>query len=183
MKKALLQDPIAMAAPMETEFGKRPFQKVILSPETFTLHQTQKNALWLILTPTLLLLFYGLFRLNWTMIIISGFIAIIFGIVVGVTYMRSGMVWKVTYHSNAIEVEDGRYGKKDFWIEPLSNFKGIDQQFGVLQTGNERNPDIKVYGIFLEHEDPFKSVLLHADYDPIHIDVINRYKSYLFDTD
>ncbi|MEM7335641.1 MAG: hypothetical protein AAF490_26420 [Chloroflexota bacterium] len=181
MKKAFLQDPIAVAAPMETEFDKRPFQKIILSPEIFALHQNQKFALWLILTPTLLILFISLIRLNWTWIIISGIIALLFGLVVAVTYMRSGMVWKVTYHTHSIEVEDGRYGNKEFWIEPLTNFKGITQQFGVLQKGNERNPDIKVYGVFLEHEDPFKSILLHADYDPIPDDVLTYYKTQLFD--
>lgn len=179
IKKAILQDPIVLAAPLRTRFGERPFTQTILSPQEHAPDTVQKVALGLLLVPAGVGFIASLFSAQWTLFFITGFLLLGCGLIIWIIKLRSQMAWKVTWHDDRVEVEDGRYGQPVPWTEPLSAFTGLKRDFGQMQQGNQYTPNRKVHGLLLHHPDPDKSILLHADYDPIDDDVIAYYEAQL----
>ena len=176
IKKAVLQDPIVLAAPMTTRLEERPFTKTILSPQGFSLSTAQKVALGVLVVPTALGFVLSLLTGQWTLLLFAGVLLLLVGIMGWVIRLRSQMVWIVTWHHDSVEVEDGRYGKFDHWIEPLTAFSGLKRDFGVLPRGGDYGPNRKVHGLLLAHPDPDKSVLLHADTKPISDQTVSYYR-------
>jgi hypothetical protein len=179
VKKAILQDPIVLAAPMRTAFGERPFTQTILSPQGYSLDPVQKAALGLLLVPAAIGFLASLFSAQWTLFFITGFLLLGCGLIIWIIRLRSQMSWQATWHEERIEVEDGRYGQPVRWTEPLSAFTGLKRDFGQIQRGGPDTPNRKVHGLLLRHPDPFKSILLHAAYHPIGEDTVAYYKAQL----
>ncbi|MEM7114814.1 MAG: hypothetical protein AAF614_20430 [Chloroflexota bacterium] len=180
LKKAFLQDPIVLAAPLQTPLDKRPFTLTILSPSSFSLDAVQKVALALLLIPTVLGFLGGLFSGDWTIVGITGFLLLLIGFMVWIIKLRSEMVWKVMWGKDSVTVKDGRYGATETWTEPLTAFTGLHHDFGILPRGGQYTPNRKVHGLLLTHrEDPFKHILLHASYDKIEDNVVAYYEAEL----
>ena len=180
LRKAFLQDPIVLAAPLQTPLEKRPFTLTILSPSSFSLDTVQKVALALLLIPTILGFFGSLFSGDWTLVGITGVLLLLIGLMVWIIKLRSEMVWKVTWREDSVTVEDGRYGATETWTEPLTAFTGLQHDFGILPRGGQYTPNRKVHGLLLTHPtDPFKHILLHASYDKIEDDIVAYYETAL----
>ncbi|MCA9923525.1 MAG: hypothetical protein KC421_14195 [Anaerolineales bacterium] len=179
IKKAILQNPIVLAAPMQTTFTKRPFSQTILSPKGFTLDTVQKIALTILIVPTGLGFISSLFSAAWTLFFITGFLLLLCGLIMWIIKLRSDMIWQVTWHHDSVEVEDGRYGPTIHWIEPLAAFIGLKRDFGYIHQSRQYIPNRRVHGLLLVHPDPFKSILLHADRQPIEDEVIVYYETEL----
>lgn len=167
IKKAMLQSPIILAAPLQTRLDKRPFSITLLSPKGYSLDTVQKAALALLIVPTAIGFVTSLFSAQWPLFFITGFLLLLIGFMVWIIKLRSGMVWKVTWHEDVVEVEDGRYGPTEKWIEPLAAFTSLVQDVAYYPTKREYETARSVYGLFLAHPDPFKSILLHTDDNPI----------------
>lgn len=176
LKLAILQDPIVLAAPMETQLEKRPFTQTILSPAHYRLDKVQKVALGLLIVPAALFFLSGLLSQQWTLVLILGFLLALVGFIVWITQLRSQMFWRVTWHEGFVEVEDGRYGKIEQWTESLSSFQGLKLAFGYQQQRGKYAVNLKVNGLLLMHPDPFKSILLHANIQPIADETIAYYE-------
>ena len=176
IKKSVLQDPIVLAAPMTTRLEERPFTKTILSPQGFSLSTMQKVALGILLVPAALGFTLSLLTGQWALLGITGFLLLLVGLMWWVIRLRAQMVWIVTWHHDSVEVEDGRYGNFDHWIEPLTAFSGLKREFGALPRGGDTGPNRKVHGLMLVHQDPYKSILLHADTKPISDQTISYYR-------
>lgn len=179
VKKAILQDPIVLAAPMRTTFRERPFTQIILSPQEDSPDTVQKVAVGLLLLPAGVGFLASLFSAQWTLFFITGFLLLGGGLIAWIIKLRSQMSWQATWHEERVEVEDGRYGQPIHWTEPLSAFTGLKRDFGQIQQGSQYTPNRKVHGLLLQHPDPCKSILLHADYHPIGEDTIAYYKAQL----
>lgn len=179
LKKAFLQDPIVLAAPLQTPLEKRPFTLTILSPNQFSLDTVQKVALALLLIPAALGFLGTLFSANWTLAAITGVLLLLIGFMVWLIKLRSEMVWKVTWHADSVTVEDGRYGPVEIWTEPLATFTNLHLDFGMQQRGGQYTPNRKINGLLLIHPDPFKSILLHASNQEIDAATIAYYESQL----
>ncbi|KAA3656585.1 MAG: hypothetical protein DWQ04_30665 [Chloroflexi bacterium] len=176
IKKAVLQDPIVLAAPMQTRLEKRPFTQTILSPTGFKLSTVQKVALGILMVPPALGFVFSLLTGQWTFLFITGILLLLVGLMVWVIKLRSQMAWIVTWNYDSVEVQDGRYGKFDHWIEPLSAFTGLKKDFGVLPRGGQYGPNKKAHGLLLVHPDPSKNILLHADTKPISDQTVTYYR-------
>lgn len=176
IKRSMLQDPIVLAAPMQTQLEERPFTQTILSPKGFKLSTFQKVATGALLVPPILGFAFSLLTQQWIFLFITGFVLLLVGVMGWVIKLRSEMVWIVTWNYDSVEVEDGRYGKFEHWIEPLSAFSGLKRDFGVLPRGGQHTPNRKVHGLLLVHPDPFKSILLHADAKPISDQTVSYYR-------
>ncbi len=179
IKKAILQNPIVLAAPLHTRLENRPISVTLLSPQGFALDTVQKIALGLLIVPTGLGFVASLFSAQWTLFFITGFILLLMGLVVWVIKLRSEMIWKVTWHRDFVEVEDGRYGQPVFWIEPLSAFSGLVRDFGLIPRVGKYSTGRRVYGLLLTHPEAFKSVLLYADYESIGDGIVAYYEEQL----
>jgi hypothetical protein len=179
LKKAMLQDPIVLAAPMQTRLENRPFTKTILSPGGFKLDTVQKVALALLIIPTALGFVASIFSANWVLVGITGFLFLLCALMFWVIHLRSGMLWKVTWYPNIIEVEDGRYGKAETWREPIAAFRGLQRDFALIPRANQYAPNRRVHGLLLLHPDPYKSILLHASHEPIGEEIVNYYAHHL----
>ena len=179
LKKMILQSPIVLAAPMRTNLEKRPFTQTILSPQNFTMDTEQKVALGLLIVPTLFVFGSSLISGQWPLFFITGFMLMLFGFITWIIKLRAQMVWRVTWHHDLVEVEDGRYGKPEQWREPLSVFIGLQRDVGYRQRGGQYTLNRKVNGLLLAHSDPFKSILLHANIFPIEDETIAYYESML----
>jgi hypothetical protein len=163
IKKAMLQSPIILAAPLQTKLDKRPYSITLLSPKGYSLDTVQKIALALLIVPTAIGFVVSLFSAQWTLFFITGFLLLLVGFMIWIIRLRAGMVWKATWHEDVVEVEDGRYGPTERWVEPLAAFTGLVQDVGRYPTRSEHEIGRPVYDLFLAHSDPFKSVLLHTD--------------------
>ncbi len=179
IKKTMLQDPIVLAAPMQTRLEHRPYTKTLLSPQGFSLDPVQKIAFAVLLVPTSIGFVASLFSANWTLAAITGFLLLLSALMVWIIRMRSRMIWKVTWYPNMVEVEDGRYGRPETWREPISAFTGLMRDSGLIRRGGRYTPSQGVYGLLLAHPDPFKSILLHAAYDHIEDDIVAYYEEQL----
>ncbi len=179
IKRAILQNPIVLAAPLQTRLEDRPLTVTILSPAGFRLDRVQKVALGILLVPTLIVFISSLISAAWTLFFITGFLLLLVGLIIWIIKLRTQMVWKVTYYRDAVEVVDGRYGKPTHWTEPLSAFTGLKHDFGMIRRGGQHTPNQRVYGLLLAHLDPFKNILLHASYDKIEEDMIAYYAAQL----
>ncbi len=181
IKKALLQSPIVLAVPLRTRLEERPCLVTILSPDRFALDKVQKIALGLLVIPAGVVFVTSLFSAQWTLFFITGFILLLVGFMVWTIKLRSRMVWKVTWHEDVVEVEDGRYSSADRWIEPLAAFTGLAQDFAFLRARSEHEVGRQIFGLFLTHPDPFKSILLYTNDKPIagNEDVIAYYEAQL----
>ncbi len=93
--------------------------------------------------------------------------------------LRGSMVWRVKWHDNVVEVEDGRYGPVENWLEPLDAYEGLKRDFGLIPRTNQYSVGRRVHGLLLSHPMPDKSILLHADYESIGEDVIAYYEEHL----
>ncbi|MCA9951489.1 MAG: hypothetical protein KDE48_17690 [Anaerolineales bacterium] len=179
IKRTMLQNPIVLAAPLQTRLEDRPLTVTILSPAGFRLDTVQKVALSMLLVPAVTVFFASLISAQWTLFFITGFLLLLVGLILWIIKLRAQMVWKVTYYRDAVEVIDGRYGKPTHWTEPLSAFTGLKRDFGMIRRGGQYTPNQRVYGLLLAHPDPFKSVLLHASYDEIEDDTVAYYTAQL----
>lgn len=179
IKKVILQDPIVLAAPMQTRFENLPFTKTLVSSQDFSLDGVQKAALAVLIVPTSIGFVSSLFSTNWTLAAITGFLLLLCAFIVWIIRLRSRMSWKVTWYSNMVEVEDGRYGRPETWREPISTFTGLIRDSGLIRRGGKYTPSQGVFGLLLAHPDPFKSILLHAAYDPIDDDIVAYYEGQL----
>jgi len=176
LNKAILQSPIVLAAPLETRLDRRPITVEILSSGEFTLDRVQQVSLGMLIIPAVLGFLFSLFSADWTLFFICSFTLMLLGVIVWIIRLRAGMFWQATWHADSVEVVDGRYGPKSVWREPYTAFKGIQRDYGQLpRIGSGYAPSRQVHGLLLEHPDPFKSVLLHASYEPIGEDVVRRY--------
>lgn len=176
IKKGMLQSPIVLAAPLETRLEKRPFTKTILAPLAAPMNKTQKIALGLLLVPTSLAFISSLFSAQWPLFFITGFLLLLFGLMVWIIKLRSKMVWKVTWHQDSVEVVDGRYGKAQQWTEPIATFNGLMRDSGRIAQGVIHHTiNRKVHGLLLAHPDPTKSILLHASRQAIGDDIVAYY--------
>jgi hypothetical protein len=167
IKKAMLQSPIVLAAPVQTRLDKRPYSITLLSPKNDSLDTVQKVALGLLVVPALLAFISSLFSAQWGLFFITGFLLLLVGFIIWIIKLRAGMAWKVTWHEDMVEVEDGRYGPTEHWVEPLAAFTGLVQELARHSAKHKNEIGRPVYGLFLSHPDPFKSVLLHTDDNPI----------------
>ncbi|MFW6068878.1 MAG: hypothetical protein ACOC9E_04780 [Chloroflexota bacterium] len=179
IKKEMVQNPIVLAAPMRTTLAERPVTQTILSPQGFSLDTVQKAAIVLLLVPTIIGFAASLLSAAWTLFLITGFILMMIGAILWLIRLRSQMVWNATWYDDTVEVEDGRYGQTTHWSEPLSAFTGIELDFGLIQQGNQYAAGRKVHGLLLRHPDPFKSILLHAQAQPIDASTIAWYEAQL----
>ena len=181
IKRAMLQSPIILAAPLQTRLDKRPSSVTLLSPNNYSLDTVQKVALGLLLVPALLAFISSLFSAQWSLFFITGFLLLLVGFVVWILKLRSGMVWQVTWHEDMVEVADGRYGPTEHWVEPLAAFTGLVQNVAHHAARHKNEVGRPVYGLLLAHPDPFKSVLLYTDDKPIanNAEVIAYYEKHL----
>ena len=179
IKKAILQNPIVLAAPMQTRLEKRPFTQTILSPKGFKLATVQKVALGILGIPTVLVFAASFLWEQWTLFFISGFMLLLVSLIIWIIKLRAQMVWIVTWRYDSVEVQDGRYGKFNHWVEPLSAFTGLKREIGHTQRSGQYTPNRQVHGLLLVHPDPFKSILLHADTKPISDQSVTYYKMHL----
>ena len=176
IKKAILQDPIVLAAPMQTRLEERPFTQTILSPQGFSLTPVQKGVLGIWVVPTTLGFVISLLTGHWPLLLFTGFMLLLAGLMGWIIRLRAQMVWIVTWHHDSVEVEDGRYGNFDHWIEPLNTFTGLKRDFGLLPRGGQYGPNRKVHALILVHPNPYKSILLYADTEPISDQTISYYR-------
>lgn len=179
IKKEMVQNPIVLAAPMRTALADRPFTQTILSPQGFSLDIVQKGAIALLIVPAIIGFALSLLSAAWTLFFITGFILLVMGGILWLIRLRSQMVWKATWYDDAVDVEDGRYGQITQWSEPLSAYTGLELDFGLIQQGNQYAASRKVHGLLLRHPDPFKSILLHAQDQPIDELTIADYEAQL----
>ena len=164
LKKAILQNPIVLAAPFETKLDQRPAEFTILYPIGFSLDRVQQIALALLVVPAAIFFVIGLFSADWVFSGICGFVLALIGLIVWIIYLRGNMVWRVTWHENHVEVADGRYGSTEVWSEPIDNFEGLALDSGHTARVNTYSTGPRTYGLLLQHQDPYKSILLHASY-------------------
>lgn len=179
IKKAMLQSPIVLAAPMQTGLEKRPFTQTILSPTGFQLDKVQKASFGCLIIPTIIVLISSLFSANWSLLLITSFMLLPIGLAAWVVKLRSNMVWEVTWHANRVEVKDGRYGPVEQWSEPLAAFTGLQRDEGHLASTKSYRSGKRFYGLLLAHPDPFKSILLHASPEPISQETVAYYEAQL----
>jgi hypothetical protein len=177
--KAVLQNPIVLAAPLETRLESRPVTVQLISPGSFSLDNVQKVALGALVVPAVLGWLYSLFSAEWTLFFICGFMLLLVGLIFGILRLRAAMSWQATWHQDFVEVEDGRFGRPVQWREPLSAFSGLKRDFGLLPSFRQYSSGRRVHGLLLVHPDPQKSVLLHASYKPIGDDIAGYYAGQL----
>ncbi|MCA9996517.1 MAG: hypothetical protein KDE56_12250 [Anaerolineales bacterium] len=179
LKKAMLQSPIVLAAPMQTRLDKRPFTQTILSAQGFQLDTVQKVAFGCLVIPTAIVLLISLFSANWSLLLITSFMLLPIGLAVWVVKLRSEMVWEVTWYADRVLVKDGRYGPVEQWSEPLTTFSGLTRDQGRTASANRYSSGRVFYGLLLAHPDPNKSILLHASRDPISAEAVAYYEAQL----
>lgn len=164
LKKAILQNPIVLAAPFETKLDERPTTVTILHPTGFSLDRVQQIALALLVVPSVIFFFISLFSAEWVASGICGVVIGLIGLIVWIIYLRGNMIWQVTWHADHVEVGDGRYGPLEAWSEPIANFQGLILDSGHTATTNSYTTSPRTYGLLLKHQDSSKSLLLHAAY-------------------
>lgn len=179
LKKSMLQSPIVLAAPMQTRLEKRPFTQTILTPPGVTFDKVQKASFGCLVIPAVVAFVASLVSANWALLLITTVFLLLVGVAVWVVKLRGQMVWRVTWHEDQVEVEDGRYGATEWWTEPLTAFTGLQREVGHIRRGGQYTPNQPVYGLLLAHPDPFKSILLHASREPIGAEAIAYYEAQL----
>lgn len=173
LKRALLRDPITLAVPLHTDLGRRPHTQVILQPGG---RDGAKNALtWVLAVLVLLFLVVAVAEQLWLLALIAAGIAALGGLAAWVAHRRAAMSWSATWHRDHVVVHDGRYGRSRTWQEHLVAFTGVARAHAYIARGNELTPNLRVHGVILEHPAPEKSVLLHAQREPIGDDVLAHY--------
>ena len=179
IKKAMLQSPIVLAAPMQTRLRKRPFTQTILSPKGFQLDKVQKASFGCLIIPTVIVLISSLFSANWSLLLITSFMLLPIGLAVWVVKLRREMVWEVTWYEDRVVVKDGRYGPVEQWHEPLNAFTGLARDQGRMPSANRYSSGRVFYGLLLAHPNPDKSLLLHTSRDPISEETVAYYEAQL----
>lgn len=172
IKKAVVQDPIVLAAPLQTRLEERPISKTILSPHDFSLDMVQKVALGLLIVPSAFGFAASLLSANGVLLAITGVLLLLCGLMLWVIRLRAGMSWEVTWYGDHVAVRDGRYGRTEQWSEPIAAYIGLKRDFGLIPRGGQYTPGREVHGLLMVHEDQFKSILLHAAYEPIGEDIV-----------
>jgi hypothetical protein len=178
-KKAVLQNPIVLAAPLETRLERRPVTIQLLSPAGFSFDVVQRVSLSALLVPTVLGFLYSLFTAAWTLSLICGLTLLLLGVIFWIIRLRTGMFWQATWHWDSVEVEDGRYSSPINWREPLTAFSGLQKDFGLIGGARKYGSSRQVHGLLLVHPDPQKSILLHASHQAIGEDVVRYYEKQL----
>lgn len=179
IKKSLLQDPIVLATPLQTQFRERPFTQTILTPQKQTMDTVQKVSMALLTVPSAIGFIAALFTAQWVLLAITGVMLLLLGFIMWIMRLRAQMVWQVTWHDNVVEVADGRYGPTKHWLEPLDLYVGLQRDIGLRPRVNEYAAGRRYHGLLLAHPDPTKSILLHASRDPIDDASITYYATQL----
>jgi hypothetical protein len=175
IKKAILQSPIVLAAPLETRLESRPVTVSLISPAGFSLARVQKAALAMLVVPAVLGWLFSLFAVEWTLFFICSVLLGLVGLIFWIQRLRAGMRWQATWYWDSIEVIDGRYGSPVRWREPLAAFRGLKRDFGLLPRVGNYSSRRRVFGLLLDHPDANNSVLLHASYQAIGEHVVAYY--------
>lgn len=173
VKRRLVQDPIALAAPLRTDLTDRPHTQPILQPRG--IDGTQKLLGATVAVVTSLFIGAAVVEQLWSLVLIGGALAGLAGVAAWVGWLRATMSWSATWHRDHVVVCDGRYGPVRTWREPLSAFTGVARRGAYVSRGNELMAGQRMHGVLLEHPRAHKSMLLHAQRQPISDDVLNRY--------
>lgn len=160
IKRSMLQSPVILVGRQRTRLEDRPVEVSLLRPQESAFNRAQKVALGLLLGPAGMILISGLVSWTWALIVIGAFMIVPVGAAVWVVLLRSKMVWKATWYDDRVEVEDGRYGATQHWVEPFSAFRALTQEVAREPKTGKIGPGRARYGLYLAHPDSFKSVLL-----------------------
>lgn len=162
-----------MAAPLRTELGRRPHTQPILLPHKAD--RLQKAMLWSVAVLAGVFIGVAVAERLWLLAWIAVGLAALLGAVAWVMRLRASMLWSATWHRDHVVVHDGRHGPTRTWREPLTAFTGVARRGAYLAQGNDYMPGRRVHGVVLEHPAAHKSVLLHAQRQPIADEVLTDY--------
>lgn len=173
VKRRLVQDPIALAAPLHTDLGDRPHNQSILQPRG--IDSSQKLLGVTVAVVMGLFVAVAVAEQLWSLALIGAVLAGLAGVAAWVAWLRATMSWSATWHRDHVVVCDGRYGPVRTWWEPLSAFTGVTRRCAYVSRGNELTAGQQVHGVLLEHPHTHKSLLLHAQREPIGDELLAAY--------